>query len=108
MEKREVKQENQFQLKLDVKGNIEISGNQNLSPESSEIIKEALQQAEYYRLRTKEETASINEHTFILSGVFILATAFMILSVSNAIIGSFKNHNQPQTEVNQYVREHTR
>jgi hypothetical protein len=104
MEKQEVK--NQFQLKLDSKGNIEVTGNNDLTPESADIIREAFQQAEYYRLRTKEETSSINEHTFILSGVFILATAFMILSISNAIIGSFKNHSSSTTEISPHVRQY--
>jgi hypothetical protein len=104
MENQEVR--NQFRLSLDTKGNIEVTGNSDLTPESAEIIKEAFQQAEYYRLRSKEETSSINEHTFILSGVFILAMAFMILSISNAIIGSFKNHSQPHPESSTHVRQY--
>ncbi|AND75626.1 hypothetical protein [Nostoc phage A1] len=89
----------QIKIQMDTKGFLKIEG--KISPQSKEIISQAMQQAEYYRLKTAQENKSVDDQTTVIVVSFMLLLTFMIWSVSNKIGNSFKQQNT--TEIN-YVR----
>ncbi|XAI95702.1 hypothetical protein [Dolichospermum phage Dfl-JY23] len=88
-----------LKIQMDTKGFLKIEG--KISQESKEIISQAMQQAEFYRLKTSQESKSIDEQTTVITLAFMLLLCFMVWSVSTKVINSFK----PQTTENiNYVR----
>ncbi|QLF85118.1 hypothetical protein [Nostoc phage YongM] len=95
------KQKEQIKIQMDTKGFLKIEG--TISPQSKEIINQAFQQAEYYRLKHSQETKSIDEQTTMITIGFMLLVSFMIWSIGSKVVDSFKTHNI-QTEDIHYVR----
>ncbi|AND75534.1 hypothetical protein [Nostoc phage N1] len=98
----EIKDENQqIKIQIDTKGYLKIEG--KISDQSKDIIAQAMQQAEYYRLKTSQENKSLDEQTTIIVLCFIALSAFMIWSITTKVLNSFQS-NHPQTENINYVR----
>lgn len=98
MEENEKQQ--QIKIQLDTKGFLKIEG--IVTPESKEVIAQAFQQAEYYRLKASEDTKSYDEQTTMISLLFVLLIAFMGWSIFSRITNA-NTVKQTQTEIN-YVR----
>ncbi|QVQ57056.1 hypothetical protein ELBI_51 [Anabaena phage Elbi] len=102
MEEQKTEQE-QIKITMDTKGFLKIEG--KISPQSKEIISQAMQQAEYYRLKSSQESKSIDEQTTVITIAFMLLLSFMVWSVSSKVINSLKTpvNNYPPESIN-YVR----